>query len=502
METSQHKFSQPTRQSSIAIGIILIKFIRMSIRAFWPLLLSFFIGGKAGGDTFETVIGYVALGIAAINLGGSILTYFRFYFQLDDNAIIIDKGILKRTKTNIPFERIQTINFKQNILHQLFNVVSVEIDTAGAKKSEISIDALKKEDANQLRDYILAEKAQIIAETTEIAEAEIESAREVEQQILHLGPLDLLKVGVSQNHLRSMALIFAFVFTTLNQSTDDVENFVSRQFDQYEHYMVDNLLFVFLFSTVLVLIISFIFSLVNSILKYYELKLSIHKKGLKLVRGLLNREEITVNRNKVQIISWSDNPIRRAFKMFTLKIAQASSTEAAPKSNIRVPGSYSEQVSKVIYTVFPEEQYHFDFDHRVSPIIKIRLWLFLGIMPTLLGLLTYFQMGTDALYFLIILPLSWSIISLYYSKRSYEINHEFIKSNGGIFGKSHDLTQLHKVQAVRIKQSIYQRRKQLASLVLYTAAGHITLPFIEVMKARTLENFILYRVESDQREWM
>lgn len=157
MEQISSKFSQPSRQSRVAIAIILIKFIRFTIRTFWPIALSIFIGRKSG-SSFQDIIGYVALGLAAFNLIGSVLTYFRFYFHIEDGAFVIDKGVLKRSKTNIPFERIQTINLQQNIVHQIFGVVSLEIDTAGAKKSEMTIDALKKEDAEALRQYILKKK--------------------------------------------------------------------------------------------------------------------------------------------------------------------------------------------------------------------------------------------------------------------------------------------------------------------------------------------------------
>ena len=166
MESISSKYASPTRQSRVAIGIILIKFIRFTLRSFWPLVLSLFIGRKAG-NSFEEVIGYVALGIAALNLLGSVLTYFRFYFHIEGGAFIIDKGVLKKTKTNIPFERIQTINLQQNLLHQMFGVVSLEIDTAGAKKSELTIDALRKEDAEALRKYILEEREQLVDKTSQ-----------------------------------------------------------------------------------------------------------------------------------------------------------------------------------------------------------------------------------------------------------------------------------------------------------------------------------------------
>ncbi|MGW8121084.1 PH domain-containing protein [Roseivirga echinicomitans] len=502
MVQKDYDFSIPQRQPSVAIGIILIKFIRMTVRAMWPLLLSLVIGRKAG-STFDTVILYLVIGFAAFNLIGSILTYFRFYYYLKDNAIVLDKGVLKKTRTNIPFERIQTINFSQNLLHRLFNVVSVEIDTAGASKSEISIDALSKDEADALREYIMAEKEQLISESGSEEEKEISADKSPSELLLHLTPADLLKVGISQNHLRSMGIIFAFVFTTINEITNNIGDFMSDQFSQFESYAMNNSLFAFVVSAILVTVISFLFSLGNSILKYYDLKLWISKKGLKLVRGLLNREEVTINKNKVQMVSWSTNPIRKVFKMYTLQIAQASSSEVnAQKSKINVPGSYKKQISKVINMVFPSEYLGSGDKHFISPVIKFRIVLFYGILPSVLGLTTWFLFDEVAFFSLLALPLSFILGRFYYKKRSYEINEELIRSNGGIVGTENVLTQIHKIQAVKVKQSWYQRRKQLATLKLYTAAGEMVIPYISLSEALQLESFVLYRVQTDKREWM
>jgi len=500
MDSSQKDFSQPSRQSSVAIGIILIKFIKITVRTMWPILLSFFIGRKAGGSNFESIIGYVAIGIAVLNLGGSILTYFRFYFHLEKDAIVIEKGILKRSKINIPFERIQTINFKQNLLHQMFNVVSLEIDTAGAKKSEISIDALNKEDALALRKFIMSEKEQLTPLGVDFVQEKEDNL--LEEKVLHLTPMDLIKIGVSQNHLKTMGLIFVFVFSTFNGSSDYISDFIASQFEQYETYMVDNAIVPILLLIMAVLVISFLFSLINSFLKFYELSLSINKKGLKLVRGLLNREEITVNKNKIQIISWATNPIRKMFSMFTMKISQASSTETSNKSNITIPGSYQEQIDKIISAVFPDQNLDLGSNHKLSKYLKYRLFLFSGILPMFVAGYILYTSEHQILYTLIIPIVSWALTSMYYAKRSFQISNEFLKNNTGLFGREHELSQIHKIQAVRIKQSLYQKRKNLATVLLFTAAGQLKLPFIELEQALQLENFILYRVESDNREWM
>ena len=502
MEQNNYDFSIPQRQPSVAIGIILIKFFRMTIRAMWPILLSVVIGRRAG-STFDDIILYLVIGFAAYNLIGSVLTYFRFYYYISGNAIVLDKGVLKKTRTNIPFERIQTINFSQNLLHRLFNVVSVEIDSAGANKSEISIDALSKDEAIALREYIMTEKEQLISESGTEEEKEMSADKSPSELLLHLTPADLLKVGISQNHLRSMGIIFAFVFTTMNELKISIDDFVSDQFTQFESYAEHNTLFAFVVSAVLVTVISFLFSLGNSVLKYYDLKLWMSKNALKLVRGLLNREEVTINKNKVQMVSWSTNPIRKLFKMYTLQIAQASSSEVnAQKSKINVPGSYKEQVSKVINMVFPSEYLGTEAKHAISPIIKFRIILFYGILPSLIGLSTWFLIEEAAFYFLLALPLSFILGLSYHKKRNYEINEELIRSNSGIVDTESVLTQIHKIQAVKVKQSWYQRRKQLATIKLYTAAGEMSIPYITLSEALQLESFVLYRIQTDKREWM
>ena len=500
MESISSKFSQPTRQSRVAIAIILIKFIRFTIRTFWPIAISFFIGRKSG-NSFEDYIGYAALGLAAINLIGSVLTYFRFYFQIEDGAFIIDKGVLKRTKTNIPFERIQTINLQQNIVHQIFGVVSLEIDTAGAKKSELTIDALKKEDAEALRQFILEEKdllTEVIEETT-IVEKEVFE----EEVILKLGIGDLIKIGISQNHLRSMAILFAFVFSTMNELSDNVTDLVRDELSVYQDAL-NNSWVIFAGSVVIVGIISFIYSLINTVLKNFDLKLSTRKGGLRIVRGLLNKEEISINKSKVQNISWSDNPLRKVFHMYTIQIEQASSAQADQlKSKIKIPGSYKDQVLRVLRLVFPKEYVKEEEKHRVSILLKYRIFIFTGLLPALgLASLGYFHAGMDALWVLLWIPLVWLSVSLYYKKRSFELNDELLKNNRGTFGNHYEVFQLYKVQAISIKQSWYQRRKNLASVVFHTAAGSMRIPFIPLEQAEALENFILYKVESATAKWM
>ncbi len=500
------KYGQPSRQSRVAIGIVLVKFIKTSIRAAWPILLGLLIGRK-NSDNFTQYLLIAVLVFAAFNLIGSIMTFFRFYFSLDESSILIDKGILKRTKINIPFERIQTVNLQQNLLHQMFGVASIEIDTAGANKSELTIDALKKEEAEAIRQFILEEKKQIQSQQDPLSRGlESENESEIEEKtLLQLSFNDLLKIGFSQNHLKSMVLLFAFAFSIINEISSTLgDDLVEEQLSGFEAYFLNSGWAMALGALILVFIISFIYSMISTILVNFELKMSIQGKGFKLFKGLINREEISINTSKVQILSWSDNPVRRLFRMHTIILAQAGSTEANQQhTKIKIPGAYLKQIKQIAWLIFPKPFVRKEQKHRVSKVLMYRIILVAGFIPSLIAAgVGYYFLDAKALFFLLWLPFLIFGTVLYYKKRSYEINDELLKNNKGVFGNHREMVQLYKVQAVKISQSWYQRRKKLANIHLYTAAGAIKIPFITLEKAEALENFVLYKVESNDVNWM
>ena len=59
-----------------------------------------------------------------------------------------------------------------------------------------------------------------------------------------------------------------------------------------------------------------------------------------------------------------------------------------------------------------------------------------------------------------------------------------------------------KVQRVDITQSAFQRRKDVANLRIFLAAGGgIRIPYLQYAKAKALRDYVLYRVESSREAW-
>lgn len=73
---------------------------------------------------------------------------------------------------------------------------------------------------------------------------------------------------------------------------------------------------------------------------------------------------------------------------------------------------------------------------------------------------------------------------------------------GGLFGDKAETLPIIKLQNVEISQSPYQRRRELANVTIYTAAGSVTIPYIDYDKAIRLSDYLLFKTESSKKRWM
>ena len=90
----------------------------------------------------------------------------------------------------------------------------------------------------------------------------------------------------------------------------------------------------------------------------------------------------------------------------------------------------------------------------------------------------------------------------FFKKMKFKLSETLCQVKGGAFGGKEKLIQLHKVQAVQIKQSWYQARRNLATLHITTAAENVNIPYLPLSEAQNLADVFLYRVESSKKPWM
>jgi len=500
MKKNDTPFYQPRRQSQAAIVVFIYNFLVRILRGAWPILLVLLFRSGEEQSRWEILTNGLVLVGGLFSLGVSIVAYYRYFYQVKDDQLLIQKGVFNRSRVKLPFERIQNLHIEQNVLHRMLGVVSLRIESAGSAGSEVTIDALKRPNAELLRDYIFEYKRS--RGNTAPAEEE-QTAPAPASLVLELSVSDLLRVGVTQNHLATAGVIvggvFGFVFTvagTLDKKA------LERTREHLPGLQQDFWSFVYLAAALMV--IAFFVTLIGTLTRHYGLKFYEWKEGFSLQAGLFNRREARMQKRKIQMIRWVDNPLRRLLGLYRLYIHQAVSGQSGSRESITIPGCKVAQVEDVVDSSFEHVQGIEFKAHSISSHYYKWFWRFYGLLPALIfgGLWWGLEEPRFALPMFGFPILSFFYLRAYQRRFRLWVAEHYLKTVRGVIGRSYDLLPMYKVQAVQLKRSFYQRRNGLASVEVFTAGGDLTIPFLPVELARQLQDYLLYRIESSRKAWM
>ncbi len=498
-------FSVPQRQSRFAIIFIVLRSVKRIISQLWPLLLAALLG-RGGSSRFDTLELAIA-GIGLIGIIPAIIGYFKYYFHLSDTELIIHKGLFKKVKLNIPFERIQSVNFTQTAIHQFLKVTEVEIETAGSTEQETKIDALDIPTAELLRKRILEKKAAVTQLTGEFSDVQEEVELETEERttILKLPTRELLKVGLVQNHLKPLGLILGLCSTIFYYSYTFDWDFDPRTFLRTAFSYVEDLdYYLAIVVIILILIASVLYSIVTTVLRYYNLHFWRAGNKFQVVQGLFTRQEFAALDNKVQILNWGQNPLERLIGFYNIVFSQAKSGEVKKGSaKFKIPGCSIEQVEFVQEAWLGIKGLPFDKYSTVSPHFFYHTAMYLLLFSSILTAgAIYAGKILSALMIILILIIFLYLNWINYKKKRYAINSTELYVGGGTLGLRHSLLPLYKIQDVNIVENPYQWRRKLSTLVVNTAGGAIKIPYIPKEEALKLMDELIYEVERSKKSWM
>ena len=496
---SELNFGEPQRQSQAALILIIYNRFKNLISRFWYFIVfAIFTGNSDTGGPDTVSITIIALTFVATIFG--ILSYFRYYFWIEDDQLMIRSGVLSKSLTQIPFDRIQTIDFEQNLIHQTFNVIGLKIDTAGSNQAETKMQALTKEKAEALREFILSQKRETILTETgneAIAEAQLEEAKE----IYKIDFSRLMKIGLTENHLRSGFIILFGLFWLFDNFREVGIN-VDELGEVYYNRALGSIFFI-ASLTALFIFISMFISVSRVFLKYYNLRFLRSFNGFKVIGGLFNRKEVAALDSKIQLLEWRQNLIQKYLGFHDLVLKQASSTEIGSKKSIVVPGVYHDDIENVKNYLFPDRKEASTEMLQLNKWSLYRPWMYISLLAIIFaGLFIYIQSYYNLTFVLTMYVLIVIRLFKKYEKAFYGVNDRAIFVKGGVFGHKKWMTMHHKIQSMQISQSPFQVRRKLASLRIHTASGTKVIPYIELDKAEYLYDYLCYKVEVSEEKWM
>lgn len=85
--------------------------------------------------------------------------FHRKKYALRERDILYRTGLLWRSNTVIPFNRIQHAEVNQGPIERLFNLSMLRVFTAGGSSSDMVIPGLRPSEANHIKEFILKKAA-------------------------------------------------------------------------------------------------------------------------------------------------------------------------------------------------------------------------------------------------------------------------------------------------------------------------------------------------------
>lgn len=477
----------------------LVKRIRQNVYALLPLLSS----NVRNNYLHLVILGFVLLII--FQLLYSYKSYLNFKFHIKEGRFFLRHGVFKFTETDIPFDRIQNININQNLIQQMLNVVGFEIETAGQGSAEIKIKALSREDAAALKQILLENKAEEVETESDVSEQKkLSSAKVSSEKVFKLDPGRLLKVGLSANYLKGFGLVFVFIMTLFQYVEDIFSNFFNINVSDAYADKVNPGLGFFTALFVLIILASFLVTVVNTIIRYFELKITKIKNDFEVEYGLFKRVNQVIKKSKTQVFELETNPLKDMFKIKSVFISQASSEELNDKKKVGLVGLSIDEVEILFKSLF-DLDYNQDFIiSRSSMKLMFRLVSSYLLICTAIGIGMFYWMGKIVV---VIIPLLIAVLLVFVAfkkvKKSYVgVNENLVFIHSGSIHTNKKYIATHKVQSLALKRNVFQQRNQHADLIVYTASGSERINYLKLDDALKIINFLNYKVESSDLGWI
>jgi putative membrane protein len=492
-------FSDFSKQSPKGILVIYAKLLFKAFKATWILLIIFI---QRFSNLSEDALSYIYIGIVVFLIFFLIrayLIYKNFLFRITDGHFVLKEGVLKKKNTSVSFDRIQNINFKQNLIQQLINVYEVSIETAGSKDTEIAIKALTYDRAQALKKALSHVKSTIQ-----------HKHHEEPKPLLKIGFKELLKVSLTENHLQNLLVFMALVFGVLQQ-LDDVFKGVGKE-DGLGGYLdvkpedIFNSIVVIGVLVLILLAIGVLSSFVRVLLFHFNLTLFIKDKSFDITQGLLTKKSIILSKGKVQSITVSTNPIKKLLGISFVTFKQAVSGKVKKQQNklIRIVGCKIDQIKTIKELLYTDDSVDNETAFKPNLYYVFRMYFRSSIGMALLNCVIIFLIK-DLTWLWVnaaVIPLLVLLIQLKFNKAFYQFNKDVLLVGKGRVETHVTYLPFFKVQNIKLKQTVFQKRRKVVNLVLQTASGKITIPCVEKSRAIALYNYILYKVESNKESWM
>jgi putative membrane protein len=455
-----------------------------------PFIAFFIFGTKASEHDIWFFLGSSFFVLVVLVIG--ILSWLRFSYRLEEGELRMEYGLFVRKKRYIPFDRIQSLDFSEGILHRPFGLVKVKVDTAGSSgiaDAEAVLTAVTKEEANRIQTIIAQSKKDLVERESSNPEAEAVTERVEENVVYKITQKELLLLATTSG---GVGVVLSAMLAVLSQLDDIIP--YERAYHEVES-MISNGVAIIAVLVFVGFLFAWFIALIGTMVKYAQFTVKKTERELVISRGLLEKRQITIPLNRIQAVRISENILRQPFGLCSVYIISAGGSVRNTEGSkvLLLPAVKRGQVAKIL-------QEHLPISVPSQPLKKLPKrslprYILRGsmlVLPFVIAAIAVFKLWGLLSIILFILSGVWSYLK--YKDAGWNIEGQQLTMQYRSFIKHTLLMNKHHVQSLDYKESIFQRKKNLASItsLIKSGMGAIGGSMVDLEKEDASEIFHWY----------
>lgn len=466
-----------------------------------PVVALLVFGRGDGWQRWELLGGLAAGGLAL----ASVAQYFTYRYGVVGTDLVVRAGLLNRNTRSIPLARIRNVTLHRTVLHRLFGVAEVRLESAGGATAEAQMRVLSMHDAAALERLVHAGQG---AQAAGAGDAQAGG-----DLLLALPTSELVRLGLISNRgMVAVGAAFAGAWQVAPGDAGDwleaVGAWLSGQATALHLGWLATLLGLLALVGAFVVLLRLL-SIGLAIVQFHGFRLGVEQGALTVESGLLTRVRARAPLRKVQFWTVTETLLHRVFGRRSLAVETAvvhTGKESSRSIQHLAPVATPEATTAIVQRLLPQAGYP-DLDWQP---LHPAAWKRMSVWPVLFTLIACaaltLRIGPAGLLLLALLP--WWILRArrLTATTGWALNDEVVGFRSGWLDRKVSFAELAKLQGVQVLHTPFDRRRGMATVVVDTAGagalGHrIHIRYLPADVARALANRLGRRIARSPLAW-
>lgn len=444
--------------SRLPVIALLFMFLSRIKEFIVPLIISLFAGGTNPTMTFTRWLFPFLITILLLH---SVFYWLFFRYRLDDHQLIVKQGVFIKKNRYIKKERVQSVDMTSSVLHRLFRVGKLSIETAGGGlEAEAVFPAIGQGEAEKIRRYFHDENF--------LQKSEEDGEEGREEWTYRVPTKNIFLAGLTSGKIGIVVSAGAAFLTQVDQFISD--DFYERTAGMMMALGMTLILVIALF----LLLITWLVSVLLTVIKYGNFTITKRENKITITRGLLEKRELTLSLERVTSVRYLTHPLRQIFGWWSIYVDSAGGgKEEEMLSTLLLPLGSKEEAQTLMRQLIPEATMP-ETIVRLPKRARKRYIFRTSIISWLLVPIAFWLPNG---YFYIVVPFLFMYLGYRrYKDSGYELFNDRAVVQNRNFQLSVSILPRRYIQSMSLSQTFFQKRKELYTLemrILTSSGGRM-----------------------------